>query len=547
MPTARDIKELGDQLFEKKRPLDSLHQEIAENFYPERADFTISHHLGDEFAEHLMSSFPVKVRRDLGNSFQAMLRPRNKEWASMRAVDEDRETNEAKRWLEEKTTVQFRAMYDRGAKLIRATKETDQDFAAFGQGAIHLRLNARRNGLLFRNFHIRDCAWKENAEGDIDTNHRKWKPTALMLKQLFGEDNLDDRVKQCLRSGGKKQFTEFNVRHVMMPAEEYKDDVRAPWVSLYIDCDNEKIIEESPSAHFEYVIPRWQTVSGSQYAHSPATIVGLPDGRLIQQMSLVLLEAGEKATNPPTIATKNAITSDVNLYAGGTTWVDYEYDERLGDALRPLTQNLSGMPIGLEMLQDLRAQLQEIFFIDQISGPPVMSKEATAFEIARLEQNFIRQAVPLFEPMEIEYNGALMESVFSLLMANGAFGSPQDIPRSLRGGDVEFRFESPLSEAIEREKGQKFVALQQALAQAVAVDPDTVAHVDIHTAFRDAISGIGTPAKWIQPEQTAAQTIQGLQQQRLAASMQQQAATAATVGKESAEADKFAAEAANAA
>jgi hypothetical protein len=37
---ARDVIRIGDALFSKKRPVDSLFQEIALNFYPERADFT---------------------------------------------------------------------------------------------------------------------------------------------------------------------------------------------------------------------------------------------------------------------------------------------------------------------------------------------------------------------------------------------------------------------------------------------------------------------------------------------------------------------------
>jgi len=37
---ARDVIAMGDALFTKKRVVDQLMQEIALNFYPERADFT---------------------------------------------------------------------------------------------------------------------------------------------------------------------------------------------------------------------------------------------------------------------------------------------------------------------------------------------------------------------------------------------------------------------------------------------------------------------------------------------------------------------------
>jgi hypothetical protein len=36
----RDIVDQGNRLFEKRRPMLSLWQTMAENFYPMRADFT---------------------------------------------------------------------------------------------------------------------------------------------------------------------------------------------------------------------------------------------------------------------------------------------------------------------------------------------------------------------------------------------------------------------------------------------------------------------------------------------------------------------------
>ena len=72
---ATNLKEQGDRLFTQKQPLDLRNQDIAENFYPERADFTVNRSIGADFAEHLTTGYPSMVRRDLGNSFGSMLRP----------------------------------------------------------------------------------------------------------------------------------------------------------------------------------------------------------------------------------------------------------------------------------------------------------------------------------------------------------------------------------------------------------------------------------------------------------------------------------------
>ena len=76
----KQLREVADNLFQKKGPLNSLHQEISENFYPERADFTLTRSLGTDFVSNLMTSYPVRCRRDLGNQFSTMLRPTARPW-----------------------------------------------------------------------------------------------------------------------------------------------------------------------------------------------------------------------------------------------------------------------------------------------------------------------------------------------------------------------------------------------------------------------------------------------------------------------------------
>ena len=74
MKTATDVIELSNKLMEKRESLLSLWQVLAEHFYPERADFTNTRNVGAELSDQLVDSYPILVRRDLANSFGAMLR-----------------------------------------------------------------------------------------------------------------------------------------------------------------------------------------------------------------------------------------------------------------------------------------------------------------------------------------------------------------------------------------------------------------------------------------------------------------------------------------
>lgn len=523
---AKELQEIGDKLFNDRGSLLSLWQETAENFYVERSDFTVSRYLGEEYAAHLYDSFPTRARRDLGNAFSSMLRPRGRDWFHATATDDAlNESQAVKAYMERVTKTTKRFLYDPKSQFVRATKEGDMDFATFGQCVISVEERRSRDGLLFRCWHLRDVAWCENDEGVIDTVHRKVKMSARGVVARY-PDTAPSQVKDCV---AKEPHKEINLRHIVIPIEDYdaskKRPANAEYVSIMLDADNCVVLQEQFLPEFGYVIPRWQTISGSQYAFSPATIVGLPDARLIQAMSLVILEAGQKSVDPPTIATQEAIRSDIQLYAGGTTWVDAEYDEKLGEALRVLDLG-KNIAVGADLLQMIREAISDGHYLNKLMLPPVEG-DMTAYEVQKRIEEYIRQALPLFEPVETEYNGGLLDTVARMLLRLGAYGKPEEMPEELRGQGMEWRFESPLQEASERQKVtayQDVAGLTQIAAQA---DPTVVKNVDQHKSYRDAVGAIA-PADWLKPEDVVAEEIAADAQ----AAQLMQAANAANIGAE---------------
>jgi hypothetical protein len=498
---AKSLKARGDHLFSAKAPLDSRNQEIADHFYPERADFTVTRDIGEDWADHLMTGYPSMIRRDLGNALGSMLRPRAKKWFSIAAEREENMDGEARGWMQWATDLQRRAMYDRKTKLTMAVKQGDHDFATFGGACISVEMNHRDMALLYRCWHLRDVAWAEDAFGSIGEIHRNWKPTVSEMCQYF-PNTVHPKIKA---RKDKEPFATINVRHVVVRSDEYlnstgKPTPRQPWMSLFIDCENDHILQETPSWHRIYVLPRWATISGSQYPYSPAALIALPDARLVQAMTLTMLDAGERAANPPMIGVAEAIRGDLQLYAGGFTSVDAEYDERLGEVMRPLTQDLRGLPFGMDMLDRQGEMIKNAFYLNQISMPPQGGPEMTAFEVGQRVQEYIRNALPLFEPMEDEYNGQLCDMTFEVLMRNGAFGSPQDIPESIQGENTTYEFESPLREMVDRQKGQNFLEAKAMITEAVQMDPSSAHVMDFRATLRDVLGGIGTPEKWLRSE-----------------------------------------------
>lgn len=541
MSDIAEILKKGEHLFTQKQPLMSLWQEIGDQFYPERADFMRLNHIGDEYADHLSSSYPLIARRELGDAMSSMLRPTEKHWFKISVKRPEKLTQAGKQWIEWAGGVMRDAMHDRQAQFHRATKVADHDYVTYGQAGMSLEVNEAAQTLLYRTWHLRDLAWCEGEDGQVDEVHHNWKRPLRQLASRFKGKLARQLTEAVIR---KEPYREIQCRRVVVPAEYYPEAFaryakgakarKARFVILDIDVENQHVMNAVPSNRMLYIIPRWLLNGGSQYAYSPAMMIAVPEARLVQAMTLTLLEAGEKAVDPPMIAKGGMIRDDINLFAGGITNVDSDYDERLGDILRPVLGDMKNIPLSIDMLRDSRNLIAEALYLSKLALP-IFDRNTTATEIVKRTQEQIRQVSPLFQPMESEYNAPLCEGTFDLLMEQGVFGKPDTIPEELRGEEVVFKFESPLHEAVEKMKGQTLLETAGMVAQIAAVDEDATLIVDWKKALREAIEGNGAPASWMRSEEDVEQDAEDrAQKMAMAQTMQaleQGAGTAEKAGK----------------
>jgi hypothetical protein len=139
------------------------------------------------------------------------------------------------------------------------------------------------------------------------------------------------------------------------------------------------------------------------------------------------------------------------------------------------------------------------------------------------------------EAMEADYNGQLCEMTFELVLRN----TPevrQSIPKELAGMELDFTFESPLREAVEKIKVGQYLEASQVLATAIQLDPSVANIIDNKKASRDVLTAV-VPVAWLRTEAEVDRMAeeQAAQQQsaQLLQMMQQGADVAATISKAS--------------
>jgi hypothetical protein len=175
-----------------------------------------------------------------------------------------------------------------------------------------------------------------------------------------------------------------------------------------------------------------------------------------------------------------------------------------GEVLRPITLNGEGLQWGTEYVDKIERVLNEAFFLNVLNLPEFDGKQMTATEIQMRMKEYIRRATPLFEPMDLEYNGRLCQATFDMLDRIGAFGSRLDRPPALRGQKIEFKFANPLVQAEAESKVVSFTKMAQLLGAVMQFDPSVRADVNFDKAFRGVYEGTGAPAEWLEDQDKAA-------------------------------------------
>lgn len=510
---AKELITLGERLFAKKATLDQLHQTLAEAFYPERANFTRSRTEGDEYADAMYESEPAQNRRDLAGAIGAILRPRGKEWFKPVPKETWRRTPAALRFADFARDQLRGQLYNETSKFQKTMTDADDDFVSFGNAIPLLTENPDRNGFMFELSHVRDNAWTTSRYGHVDCNHRKLRYTLRAMRQRWGEKAMSEAQLKTLE---KSPYEEVEIRHVLMPVEDYEPyDIRKskwrgkPFASVYINPDNLKLLEEGGYFEFPMLHRRWRVADDSVYGYSPASMLGLIDARVLQSQARVIMDAGELHVAPPLVAKKDAVLGGVKYYAGATTWLDGEYDERLGEGVRALDVG-GDVRIGLDMKIDTRAILKAAWLLNKLNLPS--DKDMTAYEVSERVAEYIRSAGPIFEPFEAD-NARTLTLMFKMGLRLGLFGAVQEIPPEVLAGEIEWEFDTPVQTAYKRLKVIRARETVEMIAPIAQIEPTIKDNFDFDQMARDTGESIGGEAGWLRPMEAVQQIRAGRDQQ----------------------------------
>lgn len=359
------------------------------------------------------------------------------------------------------------------------------DGFTMGTSSIYPEEDLAEDRIVFETIHPGEFYMAENKYGEIDVLHRKKKLTARKLEQMFGKENLPDKIKNSLN---EQPFGEHEVIHAVFPREEFDDrmkDVKNKrFASVWMITEGNTIARISGFDEFPYHSWRYIKTGKEVYGASPA-MLAMADIEGLNIMDKTMLAAAQMSVDPPL---------NVPAYLQGQVqWkprgLNYLKDAN-ADRITPANTGIN-YPVGTDMQARKQAQIKERFHVDtfllltQLSG---QQGSRTATEVNELMAEKAAILGAELGPFNKQID-SILDHVYAIETNAGRMPAPPDILLEMADEDKAIRFDpeyqGPLAKAQQDRFGKDpFRKFFIDIAPVIQLDPDALDNFDLDAIAR---------------------------------------------------------------
>jgi len=489
-------------------------QEIADYVVPRKADITKKRTPGDKRTELIFDGTAIHAAELMAASLHGMLTNASTPWFSLAYREDDFNQDDAAReWLEAATEVMYQHLAR--SNFQEQIHELYSDLVTFGTGVMFIE-NEGADGVRFSTRHIAECYVSENEDGRVDTVFRTYKTTARAAAAQLG-NGITQRIAKMVQDD---PYAEIELLHVVMPREDRnrrkKNAANKPFASLYIDPDQKQIMSEGGYDEFPYCVPRFLKASFELgYGRSPS-MTALPDTKMVNKMSEVVLRAAQLQMHPPLMVPDDGFMLPVRTQPGGLNF----YRSGTRDRIEPLNIGANN-PLGNEQLEQRRTAIRAAFYVDQLilgQGP-----QMTATEVIQRTEEKMRLLGPVLGRLQAELLQPLIDRTFEILSRQRQFEPfPEQLQTENLAGsgidDFQIEYVSPLAKAQRSGDVQGALQMVEFLMPLMQIDPNVIDYLDMDGLAQHIIKVTGTPAVVVRGDAE----VEAIREQKAEAAAQQE-------------------------
>ena len=259
------------RLVSERSPWESTWREIDERFPDGAGGFTKTG-AGMVRGQRNYDSTHIMANERFAAAGVAITTPEESDYIRPKFLDEElMKHREVKLWCERAGRRLYAIRHAQHTGFGIAANEDWDQLGRYGTSPVWQE--ARPFGIIYRTLHLSECYIDVDFAGMVDTVHRKFERTARQLDQLFGRENLTEKMRNALASGGNPD-TKFEILHIVSPNTEWDADTfdhrRFSISSRYIATDEKQYLRRAGFHTMPISVSRHMTSAGEIYGRSPA-------------------------------------------------------------------------------------------------------------------------------------------------------------------------------------------------------------------------------------------------------------------------------------
>lgn len=397
MTTPRPSEKLVVQVLDDLRALktvrasyDAQCQDIARYFRPRSAG------RWQVLDNTILSATPRRVLSVFTSILHDVLTPKGQTWHTLRPSDSYGDKAQDLNVIQGCETLNdalFNARYQGQSGFGSALLECYESLGAFGSMVLYTEEGYGDTPILYRCIPMSECYFVKNAFGQLETLYREFTMTAQQVVNRFGYDHVAQQVRDMVADPKRRQ-SPVTVVHGVYPKyyfthgektapkttkQRVGDAIKSggqggeqsahtvaggvfgdfPYQAVYIDLTHKTVMHRGGYYEFPYHHADYSPSSNAPYSQGPAS-VALPDVKLLENQTRLVMRSAEKAIDPP-MATVEKLSRRLRLDAGS---VNPGLVNSQGQLLaQPM--NLGGtVSVGIEMMEKTKTDVGRPFFAD---------------------------------------------------------------------------------------------------------------------------------------------------------------------------------------
>lgn len=498
------LKDRLDEMRQDRAPHEAMWSQIAEFIFPRR-DFYLSpegpnarrrRSLTDTTAQTAHQRLSALLHGYMINPYQPWFNPA----LSDRPADRDEAL-----WFEDVRDRMFRFYSGSRSSFRTASHETLQDDTAFGNSVLWMGRRRFAAPPFYKAIPLKEAFFAENDEGQVDTLYREWHPTLAQAHRAFPDCGW---IKDKFKDEKEENSQKLHLIHAVEPRADGAPGAsatRKPFSSAVYDLSEDKTVKVSGFDGFPYAVTRFNRRAGETYGVG----VGwdsLPMVKLLNAMMDTILRQAELAADPPLVDMSGRLET-LDRSAGAVNSIDVSDMGMMQpeQILRRVHEGGDVQP-GVELLRDIRAQVESMWFTDWMTLRE--NSAMTATEINERRDLRLRSMSPIVARGEQEKLTVTVDRTFQLMQESNMFLQP---PQSLDGAQIEWEYTSPLAMAQRLGEIEASMRSLDLAATASQLDPEALHVLDLPEIVRDGATAAGSPTRHTRSREDVAERIEAMQ------------------------------------